>query len=58
MIDAYILIGGRASRFGSDKAIAEFGGETLAERALATAREALPECRLSFVARNEAQFAI
>ena len=58
MIDAYILIGGRSSRFGSDKAIAEIGGQTMAERALTTTREALSESRVAFVARNEAQFAI
>jgi len=33
-IDAYILIGGRSSRLGRDKAAAELGGRTLAERAL------------------------
>jgi molybdopterin-guanine dinucleotide biosynthesis protein A len=58
MIDAYILIGGRSSRFGSDKAFAELGGKTLAQRAFATTREALPTSRVTFVARNDAQFAI
>jgi molybdopterin-guanine dinucleotide biosynthesis protein A len=57
-IDAYILIGGRSSRFGRDKAMAEIGGQALAERTLATLREALPEGRVTFVARNESQFAI
>ncbi len=32
-VDAFILIGGRSSRFGTDKAFAEFSGQTLAERA-------------------------
>jgi len=57
-IDAYILIGGRSSRFGSDKAIAELGGQKLAARAFETVSAALPGSRITFVARNEAQFAI
>jgi molybdenum cofactor guanylyltransferase len=57
-IDAFILIGGRSSRLGRDKALVELGGQTLAERALATVRAALPECRVTFAARNEVQFGI
>jgi molybdopterin-guanine dinucleotide biosynthesis protein A len=56
--DAYILIGGRSSRLGQDKAAAELGGRTLAERALETVSAALPVTRVTFVAANEAQFAI
>ncbi|MDQ4018249.1 MAG: molybdenum cofactor guanylyltransferase [Actinomycetota bacterium] len=35
-----LLVGGASTRFGSPKALAEFGGETLAERAHRTLREA------------------
>jgi molybdopterin-guanine dinucleotide biosynthesis protein A len=57
-IDAFILIGGRSSRLGRDKAVAELGGKTLAQRAFQTATEALPTSRVTFVAANEAQFGI
>ena len=57
-LDAYILIGGRSSRLGRDKAAAELGGRTLAERALETVSAALPVTRVTFVAANETQFAI
>lgn len=56
--DAYILIGGRSSRLGRDKATVDLGGETLAQRAFQTVSKALPESRVTFVAANEAQFAI
>jgi molybdopterin-guanine dinucleotide biosynthesis protein A len=56
--DAYILIGGRSSRLGHDKAVADLGGQSLAQRALDTLFAALPESRITFVAANEAQFAI
>ena len=56
--DAFILIGGRSSRLGRDKAIAELGGMTLAQRAFQTTTEALPDSRVTFVAANEAQFGI
>ena len=57
-IDAYILIGGRSSRLGQDKAAADLGGQTLAGRAFETVSEALPNSRVTFVAANDAQFAI
>ena len=57
-IDAFILIGGRSSRLGRDKAIAEIGGMTLAERAFKTTTEAFPNSRVTFVAANEAQFGV
>ena len=57
-LDTYILIGGRSSRLGRDKAIADLGGRTLAGRAFETVSEALPDTRITFVAANEAQFAI
>jgi molybdopterin-guanine dinucleotide biosynthesis protein A len=57
-IDAYILIGGRSSRLGQDKAVVDLGGRSLAQRAFETVSSALPENRVTFVAANEAQFAI
>lgn len=57
-LEAYILIGGRSSRLGRDKAAADLGGQTLAGRAFETVSEALPNSRVTFVAANEAQFAI
>ena len=57
-VDAFILIGGRSSRLGRDKAVAEVGGKTLAQRAFQTATEAFPNSRVTFVAANEAQFGI
>ncbi len=56
-IDAFILIGGRSSRFGSDKAFAEFGGQTLAVHAAETVEEALSPRWLRFVVSDENQFA-
>ena len=57
-VDAYILIGGRSSRLGQDKAVVDLGGRSLAQRAFETASSALPYSRVTFVAANEAQFAI
>jgi molybdopterin-guanine dinucleotide biosynthesis protein A len=57
-VDVFILIGGRSSRLGRDKAIAEVGGQTLTQRAFQTTTGALPNSRVTFVAANEAQFAI
>lgn len=57
-IDAFILIGGRSSRLGSDKAFVELGGKTLTTRAVDVVREAFPESRITIVAGNSTQFAI
>jgi molybdopterin-guanine dinucleotide biosynthesis protein A len=57
-IDSYILVGGRSRRLGQNKAVVDLGGHTLAERAIQTVSSALPESEVSFVAANEAQFAI
>ena len=57
-IDAYILIGGRSSRLGRDKATVDLGGKTLAQIAFQTASQALPNSRVTFVAASEVQFAI
>jgi molybdopterin-guanine dinucleotide biosynthesis protein A len=55
-VDAYILIGGRSSRFGTDKAFVEFEGETLAGRAARIVEIALAPVRLTFVAASNTQF--
>ena len=56
--DAFILIGGRSSRLGADKALVMIGGRTLMQRAVDTARVALPDARITAVAGNETQFAL
>ena len=57
-IEAFILIGGRSSRFGTDKALVELGNMTLAERAVMNVREALSPERITMVAGNSTQFAM
>lgn len=57
-IEAYILIGGRSSRLGRDKAFVAVGGMTLAQRSLNTVRESGIASKTTFVAANETQFAI
>lgn len=55
-IDAFILIGGRSARFGTDKAFVELDGETLAARAAKTVETALSPRHVTFVAASDAQF--
>jgi molybdopterin-guanine dinucleotide biosynthesis protein A len=57
-IEAYILVGGRSTRLGRDKAFVQIGRTTLAERALNTIRESGIASKTTFVAGNETQFAI
>ena len=57
-IDAFILIGGRSSRLGTDKAFVELGGRTLLGRAVETAKNAVGPKRITAVAANATQFAI
>lgn len=57
-LDAFILIGGKSSRLGTDKAFVQLGGMTLAERAIANIRKGLPGAKLTMVAGNSTQFAI
>lgn len=57
-IEAFILIGGRSSRLGTDKAFVELGGKTLVERASETIHQALAPRRITAVAGNATQFAI
>lgn len=51
-ITPYILIGGRSSRFGSDKATFELNGETLAARAARIGEEAFPGSEARFVSKT------
>ncbi len=55
-MDAYILIGGRSSRMGRDKASLELEKATLAERAASLAGSALPDATVKYVAANVEQF--
>lgn len=55
--DAFILIGGRSSRLGLDKAFVELHGNTLMQRAIDVARDALDGPRITVVAGNSLQFA-
>ncbi|HUR98416.1 MAG TPA: molybdenum cofactor guanylyltransferase [Pyrinomonadaceae bacterium] len=57
-LEAFILIGGRSSRLGTDKAFVELGGMTLAERAIANVHGGLPGAKLTMVAGSSTQFAI
>lgn len=57
-VEAFILVGGRSSRLGRDKALERVGDKTLAERALRVVQEALPEVKISFVAGSELGFAV
>ncbi len=57
-IEAYILIGGRSSRLGRNKAFVDLGGRTLAQRALDTVRGSGIASKITFVAGSETQFAI
>jgi molybdopterin-guanine dinucleotide biosynthesis protein A len=53
--ESFILIGGRSSRLGLDKAFVELGGKTLLERAVDVAKEG---SRVTLVAGRATQFAI
>jgi molybdopterin-guanine dinucleotide biosynthesis protein A len=57
-VDAFVLIGGRSSRMGQDKALIKLDGVTLAQRAVDTMREAFPSAKISLVARDKKQFAV
>lgn len=56
-LEGAILIGGRSSRFGQDKALVNLDGVTLAERAASTISAALSPKQIYLVARDENQFA-
>ena len=57
-IDAYILIGGRSSRLGADKAFVDLDGSTLLQRSIDAIRTGIEPTRLTAVAGNAEQFAI
>lgn len=57
-IEAFILIGGRSSRLGRDKAFERVGGRTLAERALRTVERSRTVEKATFVTGNRIDFAI
>ncbi|MBL8125112.1 MAG: molybdenum cofactor guanylyltransferase [Blastocatellia bacterium] len=55
-IEPFILVGGRSTRFGVDKATFEFEGETLAERAARVAETALVTAPAVFVTASGSSF--
>ena len=54
-VDAFILIGGKSTRLGRDKAFIELGGKTLVERAVHTLRKEF--ARVTIVTGNSLQSA-
>lgn len=56
-LEAFVLIGGRSSRMGCDKALLKIGGETLAQRAVNTVQTALAPKQIYLAARDANQFA-
>jgi molybdopterin-guanine dinucleotide biosynthesis protein A len=58
LFEAFILIGGRSSRLGTDKAFVELGGKTLLQTAVEAVRGALPLAPITAVAGSSTQFAI
>ena len=57
-IEAFILVGGRSSRLGRDKAFERIGGMTLAERSLKAVRDSGIAEKIFFITGNEVEFAI
>lgn len=55
-LEAFVLIGGRSSRMGHDKALLTIDGETFVQRAVNTIHSAFPDIKISMVARDENQF--
>jgi molybdopterin-guanine dinucleotide biosynthesis protein A len=56
-LEAFVLIGGRSSRLGQDKALLKIDGETFAQRAVNTISAALSPKQIYLVARDKNQFA-
>lgn len=57
-VEAFILVGGRSSRLGRNKALEQIAGKTLAERARDTVHDSLIASKIFFVTGNEVEFAI
>lgn len=57
-IEAFVLIGGRSSRLGEDKAFIELGGMTLAERSARIIEAAFANVPVRFVAGADGQFPV
>lgn len=56
-IDAFILVGGRSSRMGRDKATVVFRGLRMVDLVAMAIRSSLPNARISIVAANNDQLA-
>jgi molybdopterin-guanine dinucleotide biosynthesis protein A len=54
-IDSFILIGGRSSRFGSDKALATVGGQRVVDMLATAIAAAMPASRITLVAGSNDQ---
>ena len=54
-IDAFILIGGRSSRFGHNKSTVVIDGQTLVERTAETVSKVFPSARITLVAASDEQ---
>jgi molybdenum cofactor guanylyltransferase len=57
-LDAFILIGGKSSRLGTDKAFVSLDGQTLLQRATRVVQKALSPSRVTAVAADATNFAI
>jgi len=57
-LEAFVLIGGSSSRFGSDKALIDFRGRSLLKRTVQTIRSGLTPGRITLVAANPDQFSM
>ena len=54
-IDAFILAGGRSSRYGTDKALLQVDGNSVVETIAAAIHDALPDSRVRLVASGDGQ---
>ena len=54
-VEAFILAGGRSSRYGTDKALMKLQGRSVVDTIAAVIHEALPESQIRLVASGDAQ---
>ena len=54
-VEAFILAGGKSSRYGTDKALMKIEGHSVVEMIAAAIHEALPESKIRLVASGDAQ---